>query len=196
MGGVKRLFSYSPISAGKKSQGREISSISMGERTSPRRRAYQQFSICCNSVFALPLTSVMVKKPLTAAELAIVAAGPPDHRPHDEHGWRMQSAWLAVTTIILSASRYRAMGSSSLGASSSRCLFFPVRPSSVKRSRCAERPYVRHGMRLGMRALTSAVLLTAFLRCTLGSSLGCASSDGSASFQISVPPFRFLFEIF
>ena len=32
----------------------------------------------------------MVKKPLTAAELAIVAAGPPDHRPHDERGWRAE----------------------------------------------------------------------------------------------------------
>ena len=29
-------------------------------------------------------------KPLTAAELAIVAAGPPDHRPDDERGWKTE----------------------------------------------------------------------------------------------------------
>ena len=29
-------------------------------------------------------------KPLTAAELAIVAAGPPDHRPDDERGWKAE----------------------------------------------------------------------------------------------------------
>ena len=29
-------------------------------------------------------------KPLTEAELAIVAAGPPDHRPNDERGWKRE----------------------------------------------------------------------------------------------------------
>ena len=29
-------------------------------------------------------------KPLSAAELAILAAGPPDHRPDDERGWKLE----------------------------------------------------------------------------------------------------------
>ena len=29
-------------------------------------------------------------KPLKPAELAILAAGPPDHRPGDERGWKLE----------------------------------------------------------------------------------------------------------